>query len=439
MYTVVISVPFRRVSGEVCEVPSDWGMALKLLRDSLRGRFGALTVAAPEAPGPAGGRIADQVPLSLHAQGDGIGFVRLGDSGWGAREFWRNSRSIRRTLDDLAARSEVMHTGINNLLLPYAPMGFFAGRRAGKMSVFVLDTDIILQLEQMAAGQRLRKRAWTFCYKTLYERTARQAIAAADLPMLKGRQLHVRYGGLNPRAKDFYNTSYTAGDVIAPELLARKCEKVRGGEPLRALSIGRLIGRKGVDHTIRAVADAAARGVPIVLDVLGSGGEEANLRQLARELNADHLVNFLGSVPYDAALLKRIATYHLWLFTALSEDTPRAMFDAMAGGCALLAYDLPFSRQVLAEARQEPPVVLGEPRGLADLIVRLNGDRARIAELMANCAREAPNHTAESWYARRARWTEEAYAARHGRLPGAAAAALSGGARLGREAGGTAA
>lgn len=417
MYTVVISVPFRRVSGEVCEVPSDWGIALKLLRDSFKGRFGPLVVAAPEAPGKAGERIADQVPLALHEREDSIRFVRLGSSEWGTRQFWRNRRSIRRTLDELAARSEVMHTGINNLYLPYAPMGFFAGQRAGKMSVFVLDTDIVMQLEQTARGKRLRKRAWTWLYKTLYERTARKAIAAADLPMLKGHQLHVRYGGLNPRAKDFYNTSFSAEDVIAPGVLERKCAEVRSGGPLRALSIGRLIPRKGVDHTIRAVADASGRGVPIVLDVLGSGPEEAALRTLAQELNAAHVVNFLGSVPYDAALLRRIATYHLWLFTALSEDTPRAMFDAMAGGCALLAYDIPFSRQVLADAKQEPPVPRGEPRWLADLIVRLNGDRPRVAELMTNCASEAPNHTAESWYARRAKWTEEAYVARHGTLP----------------------
>ena len=417
MYTVVISVPFRRISADVCEVPSDWGIALKLLRDSLGGRFGPLTVAAPEAPGKPGERISDQAPLALHARDDAIGFVRLGSSDWRPRHFWRNRRAVRRTLDDLAARSEVMHTGINNLYLPYAPMGFFAGRRAGKMSVFVLDTDIVMQLEQTARGARLRKRAWTWLYARLYERTARTAIAAADLVMLKGHQLHVRYGELNPRAKDFYNTSFGAGDVIGADLLARKCAEVRRGEPLRALSIGRLIPRKGVDHTIRAVADAAVRGVPVVLDILGGGPEEAALRKLTAELNAGHVVNFLGTVPYDAALLKRIATYHLWLFTALSEDTPRAMFDAMAGGCALLAYDLPFSRQVLADARQEPPVPLGEPRGLADLLARLHGDRARVAELMTNCAREAPNHTAESWYARRAKWTEEAYLARNGRLP----------------------
>jgi glycosyltransferase involved in cell wall biosynthesis len=417
MYTVVISVPFRRVAADVCEVPSDWGAALRLLRDSLRGRFGPVVVAAPEEPGEAGERIADQVPLALHERDDAIQFVRLGSSTWGAWQFWRNWRSVRRTLDDLASRSEVMHTGINHLYLPHAPMGFFAGERAGTMSVFVLDTDIVMQLEQMTRGTRLRKRAWTWVYKALYARTARRAIAAADLVLLKGRQLHERYGALNPRAKDFYNTSYGAADVIAADALAAKCAEVLGGAPLRALSIGRLIPRKGVDHTVRAVAAAVARGVPLVLDVVGGGPEEPALRKLAHELGVAGAVNFCGSVPYDAALLRRVATYHLWLFTPLSEDTPRAMFDAMAGGCALLAYDVPFARQVLADARQAPPVPLGGPAGLADLVVRLNDSRERVAELMSNCAQEAPHHTAESWYARRAAWTEAAYLAKFGRLP----------------------
>ena len=47
MYSVVISVPFRRMNDRVCEVAGDWGKSIVLLRDSLQGRFGPLVIAAP--------------------------------------------------------------------------------------------------------------------------------------------------------------------------------------------------------------------------------------------------------------------------------------------------------------------------------------------------------------------------------------------------------
>jgi len=60
------------------------------------------------------------------------------------------------------------------------------------------------------------------------------------------------------------------------------------------VSVSRLVPRKGMDVTIRAVAALAADGVDVTLAIAGGGRDEARLRRIAEELDAP--VQFLGRV-----------------------------------------------------------------------------------------------------------------------------------------------
>jgi hypothetical protein len=106
-------------------------------------------------------------------------------------------------------------------------------------------------------------RAKDSAYCSLYVRVARTAVAQADLSLLKGRALHQRYGAYARNARDFFDTSFHASDIIDAKPLERKCADVRTGQAIRCLSLGRLVDYKGVDHTIRAILQAAGQGANI--------------------------------------------------------------------------------------------------------------------------------------------------------------------------------
>jgi glycosyltransferase involved in cell wall biosynthesis len=408
MYLVPISVPFRRTGERRCEVASDWAKALHLLRDSFNGRFGQITVAAPDVTGESP-LLDEQVPVTIDESAEGIRFERLGSAQWRTRDFWPSYRSIRATCDRLAQEADVVHGSINHLWQPYALMGFHAGRRRGKATVFVLDLDDVERIRDMNRGLGPMRRLRDEVYCAALVHAVRDAVGHADLSLLKGRQLHERYGRHARNAKDFFDTSYNLDDVVGPGDLASKSDALVAGGPIRCLALGRLVGYKGLDHSVRSVAAAVASGVDVDLDLIGDGPERPALEALAGTLGISSRVRFLGSRTYGPELIREVARYHLLLFTSLAEETPRSLFDAMAGGCALLAFDVPFTRQVVEEVGHGEVVERGSDDALASRIVALDRDRSRLAGWMGAAARRAPEHAAEVWYRRRAEWTVEAY------------------------------
>jgi glycosyltransferase involved in cell wall biosynthesis len=413
MYLLTIGVGFRRKTFRQCEVSTDWARALFLLRDSLRERFGRITVAAPEHGDDTGAW--QQVTTCIDEPEDGIRFVSLGNAEWRARNFWRAYPGIRRTCDQLAQESDIVHCGINNLWQPYSLLGFASGKRMDRTTVFFLDGDVVERLRDLNRDAGPAQHLQDALYSAIYIRTAKWAVAHADLSLLKGRLLHERYGKDAKNAKDFFDTSFTNDDIIRPSDVERKCEALRRGEPLRCLSLGRLVDYKGIDHSLRAVAEANRQGARVQLDVIGDGPARAGLETLARQLEMGDTVRFLGPRAYGNELLRDVRQYHLLLFTSVVEETPRSLFDGMAAGCGLLAFDIPFTRQVIEQCRHGAVVTRGQHGELAARLVELNHARDVLTGWVDRAAKVAEEHSAEVWYQRRAAWTFEAFEKRRRR------------------------
>ena len=69
--------------------------------------------------------------------------------------------------------------------------------------------------------------------------------------------------------------------------------------PWRLAVVGRLTPNKNQQAAVRAVADLAAAGLDVGLDVLGDGPEREGLEALARDLGLGDRVRFRGMVPLD--------------------------------------------------------------------------------------------------------------------------------------------
>jgi glycosyltransferase involved in cell wall biosynthesis len=408
MYALTIGVPFRRKTDVQCEVAADWARSLVLLRDSLLGHFGEMVVAAPELP-PGDSPIAQQTPQILDARNDGIKFESLGQKHWRARQFWRAYPRLRAVCNRLAAQSQVVHCGINDLWQPYSLEGFYAARRCGTTAVFVLDGDALTRLKDLAAGQGLLQRCRTSVYCAIYYRIARRAVARADLALLKGQSLIERYGPFARNARSFFDTSYSSADIVDGQTVECKYREVLAGAPLRCLYLGRLMDYKGIDFAIKAVAAASGQGVPVTFDIIGDGPEEKRLRQVAADAGAGPAVRFLGPRVYGPDLLREIRSYHVMFFTSLAEETPRALFDGMAGGCALLGFAIPFVRQVVEECKHGLAAPIGDTAALTQALLEAHRDRNALARWMRAAVDAAHLHAAEVWYRRRAEWTFEAY------------------------------
>jgi glycosyltransferase involved in cell wall biosynthesis len=411
MYLIPIQVPIY-LDNDRKLITTEWRRSLELLRDSFGGRFGEIAVAAPSLP--ASSAPTEQTLVEAPGATDGMVFFPSFDLRCRARQYWLRERTRwRAELIRLTQRADVVHAGMDDVYRPIAFEGFRIGVRLGKPTVFVQDTDLVLQQRQLSAGGGLAQRAKARSYTLIYERMCRWGVARADLSLLKGSALIQRYGPYAKNAREFHDTSFSAADVLSEEALIRRLATLNEQRPLRLVYCGRLTARKGVDRSLQILARANELGCSVEFDIIGDGPEMHRLESMANSSGIGQRTRFLGARPYDAALLRQLAGYDGLLFTPTAEDTPRMIFDGYAAGLPLLGFDISYVRERASQDHATFLLPREQVEESAVLLVELSRNRGRWAELAHLARTAAENHCAESWYRLRAGWTIEAVERHH--------------------------
>lgn len=107
------------------------------------------------------------------------------------------------------------------------------------------------------------------------------------------------------------------------------------GEAFTILTAGRLVAHKGVDKLLLALATTRIEHPEIRLVVVGSGPEEARLRQLAASLGLDR-VQFAGFVDH-AEMPAHFAEADAFAFPTLEDPFGIVLLEAAAAGLPLIA------------------------------------------------------------------------------------------------------
>jgi glycosyltransferase involved in cell wall biosynthesis len=110
----------------------------------------------------------------------------------------------------------------------------------------------------------------------------------------------------------------------------RNAPTVPGGIP-RFVCAGRLIQPKGVDLLIEAIAAYRREFGPCALWILGDGPEKTSLVELARRLEVDDAVAFLGTVDHEG-LKGALDACDVFVFPTLRDFTGRVAVEALTAG-----------------------------------------------------------------------------------------------------------
>jgi glycosyltransferase involved in cell wall biosynthesis len=96
--------------------------------------------------------------------------------------------------------------------------------------------------------------------------------------------------------------------------------------------LARLDPIKGIDIALRALQLLIEAGIdkPVALVIAGDGPQREDLQRLARELNIEPYVKFLGFVRDSNAL---VSAYDVILFSSRVEGLPLGLIEGMAAGC----------------------------------------------------------------------------------------------------------
>ncbi|MET0256231.1 MAG: glycosyltransferase [Luteibacter sp.] len=117
---------------------------------------------------------------------------------------------------------------------------------------------------------------------------------------------------------------------------------VTDARPLRVVSVARLVEKKGVVYLCQAVADLAARGIPVELEVIGDGPLQHELEAFvaARDMRAHIHIRGRRDKSYVQAALRGADVFALPSVTAADGDQegiPVSLMEAMASGTPCLS------------------------------------------------------------------------------------------------------
>jgi glycosyltransferase involved in cell wall biosynthesis len=154
-------------------------------------------------------------------------------------------------------------------------------------------------------------------------------------------------------------------------------EPYRGGEP-RLLCVGRLIPIKGHIVLLRAFAEARREVPALRLDIAGRGPLEPALRALAKELDLEDAVRFLGHV---APIQRAIEDTAVVVVPSMGEGFGMVALEAMERARPVIAAEIGGLGELVEDGVTGLLVPAGEAEPLARAIIRLTGDLDHAARM----------------------------------------------------------
>jgi glycosyltransferase involved in cell wall biosynthesis len=146
----------------------------------------------------------------------------------------------------------------------------------------------------------------------------------------------------------------------------------------RLLCVGRLIPIKGHIVLLRAFADARRQIPELRLDIAGRGPLEPALRALAKELEVDDAIRFLG---YVAPVQRAIEDVAIVVVPSMGEGFGMVALEAMERARPVIAAEIGGLGELVEEGVTGLLVPPGEADPLAKAIVQLARDLPRAGEM----------------------------------------------------------
>jgi colanic acid/amylovoran biosynthesis glycosyltransferase len=154
-----------------------------------------------------------------------------------------------------------------------------------------------------------------------------------------------------------------------------------GGSPIRLLSIGRLIEKKGFNFLIEACRLLRSSRFPFVCQIIGDGPERYRLEELIQRYQLSDLVRLMGPLP-QTDLAETLAQSSIFVFPAIhdssgdTDNLPTVLIEAMASSLPIVATGVAGIPEIVQQNENGILVPEKDPAQLADAIRVMAGDKA---------------------------------------------------------------
>jgi glycosyltransferase involved in cell wall biosynthesis len=199
----------------------------------------------------------------------------------------------------------------------------------------------------------------------------RKIVADADLILCPSKSIEELIKAAAPQARTH----------IIPNAIDTDKFKPRDKDPRKLLVVTRMFERKGVQYTLRALAQLRGQ---FDVNIVGDGPYLPTLKSLAEELDVD--ARFWGHIDNDSQELRDLyETAAIFVFTSEAENFPIVLLEAMIAGAAVITSNGTGCAEVVADSGLLVPV--RDPQAIKQALMQLV-QNPQLAQTLGSAARE---------------------------------------------------
>jgi len=323
----------------------------------------------------------------------------LFDPAWSPATFLRLLPSQLKRLRHLIERHRYLHFAIGGFWGDWAAIGALLARQMGRdFSVWTDRVESKVMLIDADRHKGLKRE-----YRKLVSRAAfqleKRVIRSSALGLFHGRDTFNAYS-------EFTSNSFLVHDIhvgkefaISEKELSEKIAQC-GDRPLKIIYTGRMHPDKGPLDWLNTVELVRQSGVIFEATWFGSGPMSDDMARHVSEHKLGDCVHLPGQLTDRSALLSAIRSADIMLFCHLTPESPRCLIEALISGTPIVGYRSDYSADLIAE-NGGGVLTRMTPAALAKAIFDLASDRARLAELIANAARDGAEFNDEAVFKHR--------------------------------------
>ncbi|WGV27800.1 glycosyltransferase [Halotia branconii] len=214
----------------------------------------------------------------------------------------------------------------------------------------------------------------------------RYLIRHSQLGLFQGQDCYSAYSPFCKTSYCVYDIHTKKSDQIDAASLDLKIKSLSNEQPLLICYTGRAAQMKGPFDWLRVIHYLCEAGVNFQATWLGDGPLLVDMKSLANELGITDRIHFVGFVDDRSQILSTMRKHHIFLFCHKTPESPRCLVESLVSGCPIVGYSSPYSQGLLSEHQGGALVPMNNWQKLAELIVELNSNRARLSELILKAA-----------------------------------------------------
>ena len=316
----------------------------------------------------------------LKERGWDVRFLMLHEHEPGAWDFARELRARGIPLDAIPLAADV------DPIAFFRIAGYLARRRPKILHTHLVHADVYGQLTGALTGVPVR----VSTKHGFNEFRENRGFALGDRAIASLAHTHIAISrGLARYLEDVEGFDGASFEIVHYGIEPDGEPRPYRGDVPRLLCVGRLIPIKGHIVLLRAFAEARRQVPALELDIAGRGPLEPALRALAKELDVEEAVRFLGYVsPVQRALEEAAAV----VVPSMGEGFGMVALEAMERARPVIAAEIGGLGELVEDGVTGYLVPAGEAEPLAAAIVRLASDLSRAAEMGAAGRRRALEH-----------------------------------------------